>query len=102
MSLRDRVASANGLDAPRVRAPEKSQMRTRAVMPAWRAACPILVEAPDVNGNRQRKMSPNISAQGFVDGVLGRIVSQELLVGAGAPLGLTGVLASVGISVLPS
>src|ERR1035438_2358452 len=50
----------------------------------------ILLAAPEVNGNWQMKISPNISVQGVVNGVRGRIVPQELFVSPGTPLRLVG------------
>jgi hypothetical protein len=50
-----------------------------------------LLEAPEVNGNWQMKISPNISAQGLVNRVLSRIVSHELLVSASTPFCFLGI-----------
>ena len=38
-----------------------------------------------MNGNWQRKISPNMSVEGVVDGVVWRVVAQELLIGPGPP-----------------
>jgi hypothetical protein len=46
----------------------------------------VLQTAPDVNGNSQMKISPNMSAQRIVDGVFGCVISEKLRISALTPL----------------
>src|SRR5450756_952281 len=52
----------------------------------------ILLTTPEVNGNWQRKTSPNMLTVGIVNGIFWRVLAQELLVRCLSPFGILGIV----------